>query len=475
VSPKRVRWMTTARIPVDAVLINVGFFLAYWVRYELQWFLPVYQAFWVPYSVYLPNALALTVILLLVHWAEGVYDSRQPRAWLVEVFVISRAVVTSVAALYVLSLTRRPVLYSRLIFGYAGLAIVVLLAAARALEGFLEGQLRKRGYGEQRVLVVGAGEIGRTIMRNIVAQPGLGYRVIGFVDDRPDRGNTDIGRFRGLGSTSGIPDLVKSHQVDVVIVALPWLYHRKILGIVAQCERAKVAVKIVPDLFQMSLSYVDIGDLNGIPLIGMKSISIKGWNLAVKRAVDVVGATLGLILLSPLMLLTAALVKLGSPGPVVFKQTRVGYGGRTFTVFKFRSMHEGAESEKEALANLNQARGALFKIRQDPRRTKIGKLLRRTSLDELPQLYNVLRGEMSLIGPRPALPSEVEQYQEWHNKRLKARPGITGLWQVSGRSELSFDEMVLLDIYYIENWSLALDLRIALKTIPALILGTGAY
>ena len=151
-SPKRVRWMTTARILVDAILINVGFFLAYWVRYELQWFLPVYQAFWVPYSVYFSNALALTVILLLVHWAEGVYDSKQPRAWLIDVFVISRAVVTSVAALYVLSLTRRPVLYSRLIFGYAGLAIVVLLAAARALESFLEGQLRKLGYGEQRVL-----------------------------------------------------------------------------------------------------------------------------------------------------------------------------------------------------------------------------------------------------------------------------------------------------------------------------------
>lgn len=243
----------------------------------------------------------------------------------------------------------------------------------------------------------------------------------------------------------------------------------------AQCERAQVSVRTVPDLFQMSLSHVDIDDLGGIPLIGIKSVSISGWNLALKRAMDVVFASLCLILLSPLMLVIAALIKLDSPGPAVFKQTRIGRGGRPFTVFKFRSMHEGAELEKESLTDLNEAVGPFFKIKDDPRLTKLGQLLRRSSLDELPQLYNVLRGEMSLIGPRPALPSEVERYQEWHKKRLQTWPGITGLWQVSGRSKLTFDEMALLDIYYVENWSLLLDLQIALKTIPAWVLGTGAY
>lgn len=243
----------------------------------------------------------------------------------------------------------------------------------------------------------------------------------------------------------------------------------------AQCERAQVSVRIVPDLFQMSLSNVDIDDLNGVPLIGVKPVSISGWNLALKRAMDVVVASLGLILLSPLLLIIAAVIRLDSPGPAVFEQTRIGRAGRPFTLFKFRSMHQGAESEKELLSDLNEAAGPIFKIKDDPRRTKLGQLLRRTSLDEFPQLYNVLRGEMSLIGPRPALPSEVERYQEWHKKRLQTWPGITGLWQVSGRSDLTFDEMVLLDIYYVENWSLLLDLRIALKTIPALLLGTGAY
>lgn len=472
---KRLHWPTIAKVLVDTVLINASFFLAYVIRYELQWFRPVDEANWVPYSVYVPTSLALTAILLFTYWAEGLYGAKRRRSWLSEVYVIARGAVTSVAALYVLSLLQRAVLYSRLIFGYAGLAVVVLLAMARAVEAAIRNYLRKRGYGIQRLLIVGAGEIGRTIMRNIVAQPELGYQVVGFVDDKPERGNKDIGRFKGLGGTDNIPQVIKDYKVDSVVITLPWLYHRKILSIMAQCERAQVGVKIVPDLFQMSLSQVDIDDLNGIPLIGIKTGTIRGWNLAFKRAMDVIIASLTLVLLSPLMLLIAILIKLDSPGPVVFKQTRVGRGGRPFTVYKFRTMHEGADLEREALKDLNEARGPLFKIRDDPRRTRLGRFLRRTSLDELLQMYNVLKGEMSLIGPRPPLPVEVEQYQAWHKKRLETWPGITGLWQVSGRSELTFDEMALLDIYYIENWSPWLDLKIFLKTIPTLILGTGAY
>lgn len=472
---KRVEWVIIAKVIVDAVLVNVAFFVAYLVRYQLQWFRPVDEVFWVPYSVYFPYSLTLTLVLLFIYWEEGLYSSKRKHSWLNEVYIILRGAITGVAALYVLSLVYRPVLYSRLIPAYVGAAVLVLLAMARAVEKLIEGLLRKRGYGVQRALIVGAGEIGRMIMRNIVAQPELGYEVVGFVDDKPERGNKDIGRFRGLGSTDYIPEIIKSHGVDVVIITLPWLYHRKILSIMTLCERVKVGVKIVPDLFQMSLSQVDIDDLNGIPLIGTKSVSIKGRNLALKRAIDVTIASLGLILLSPLMLLTALLIKLDSPGSAIFKQTRIGRGGRPFTVYKFRSMREGAESEQESLISWNEASGPLFKIKDDPRRTALGKFLRRTSLDELPQLYNVLRGEMSLIGPRPPLPSEVEQYQDWHKKRLETWPGMTGLWQVSGRSELTFEEMVLLDIYYIENWSLLLDLSIALKTIPTLILGTGAY
>jgi len=191
--------------------------------------------------------------------------------------------------------------------------------------------------------------------------------------------------------------------------------------------------------------------------------------------VDIVGACVGLLLGVPLMALIALAIRLDSPGPVIFSQTRVGAGGKLFEIYKFRSMREGAEEELEQLRELNEADGPIFKIRDDPRLTRMGRFLRCTSLDELPQLWNLLRGEISLVGPRPPTPGEVEGYQEWHKKRLEGRPGITGLWQVSGRSLLSFDEMVLLDIYYIENWSLWLDFKILMRTIPKVLSGEGAY
>jgi exopolysaccharide biosynthesis polyprenyl glycosylphosphotransferase len=475
VSLRKLRWPILVRVVVDAFLINIAFFLAYLIRYRLQWFRPLDESFYVPYAVYFSASLALTLMLLVIYWAEGSYDDRHHYSLFNQAYMIFRGTVTSVAALYVISLFYRQVLYSRLIFAYAGILIFVMLTVARAVENHVIARLRQRGYGVQQVLIVGAGETGRTIMRNIVAQPDLGYQVVGFLDDKPERGGKDFGRFKGLGGTDQIPQVIGRYHVDTVIVTLPWLYHRKILGIMAQCERAKVAVKIVPDLFQMSLSDVDIDDLNGVPLIGIKSVSISGGNLAVKRLMDIVVAVLGLVILSPVMLVVAVLVKLDSQGPVIFRQTRIGRGGRPFTVFKFRSMRAGAEEEKPTLTDLNEASGPLFKIKEDPRITRLGGFLRRASLDELPQLYNVLRGEMSVVGPRPHLPEEVQQYQEWHRKRLRTWPGLTGLWQVSGRSDLTFDEMMLLDIYYVENWSLLMDLRIALKTIPVAILGTGAY
>ncbi len=472
---KKANWAIIGRLLADAILINVGFFLAYWVRYQLQWFRPVDESFQVPYRAYIPYSLALSGILLLIYWAEGLYSSKRKRTYFYEVYTIIRGAITGVAALYVLSLVTRVVLLSRLIPAYAGIAIVLLLAIARAVDKLIQSQMRRRGYGVQRALIVGAGETGRMIMRNTAAQPELGYHVVGFVDDKPERGSTNLGRFKGLGSTDQIEEIIKEQAVDVVIIALPWLYHRKVSSILNQCERLKVPVRIVPDLFQLSLSQVDIDDLNGIPLIGTKSISIKGWNLALKRAIDLVVSSMALLLLSPLMLVVAVLIKLDSPGPAIFKQPRMGRGGSIFTVYKFRTMHEGAEQEMETLRHMNEAQGTLFKIKEDPRRTRLGKFLRRSSLDELPQLYNVLRGDMSMIGPRPQLVGEVEQYEEWHRKRLQTWPGMTGLWQVSGRSDLSFDDMVMLDIYYVENWSLLLDFRIALRTIPAWFLGTGAY
>jgi exopolysaccharide biosynthesis polyprenyl glycosylphosphotransferase len=459
----------------DVVLVNLAFAAAYWVRYDLQWFRAVDPANYAPFRVYIPFALVLTVLLVIAYKLGRVYDQPRSASWLDEVYALVGGTTTGILIIMAITFWFQPLVYSRLMFIWAGGIIVSLLSLSRLIKRWVWQSRMRRGMGVDRVLIVGAGEVGRRLMRSIVAQPELGYQVIGFVDDDSEKNRTDIGRFKALGGVDNLPRVVQEEAIDEVIVTLPWMYHRKILGIMRQCEREQIRARIVPDLFQLALSRVDIEDLGGIPIIGVKEVSITGWNLAFKRASDIVVSLVGLILLSPLLLLISMAIKLDSTGPVLFKQVRVGKGRRRFVCYKFRSMRQGAEEERPQLADRDEAVGPTFKIRNDPRCTRVGRFLRRTSLDELPQFYNVLRGEMSLVGPRPAIPFELEQYQEWHRKRLEVSPGITGLWQVSGRSQLTFDEMCLLDIYYLENWSPLLDLKIAIKTIPTVVGGRGAY
>ncbi len=469
------RAMALALPALDAVLINIAFALAYWMRYDLQWFAAVDPAFRVPYRAFVPVSMVLTGLLLIIYKIGRVYDQPRGASWFDEFYHILTGTATGIILVVFTFVIFFQPLYSRLIFFYAAILIVILLGASRSAKRILLQQLRRRGLGVDRVLIVGAGEVGRTVMRNIVAQPGLGYQIIGFVDDDPEKGGTDIGRFRAMGETANLPRLVQDWAVDEVILTLPWMYHRKIVSIMAQCERHKVRVRIVPDMFQMSLSRLHTVDLGGVPLIGVQEIEISSGKLLLKRVMDVAIALLGLVFLFPLLLLIALTIRLDSKGPVIFRQVRVGKGERLFSMFKFRSMRENAEEEQEKLMDQNEASGPLFKIRNDPRVTRVGRFLRRTSLDELPQFLNVLLGQMSLVGPRPAPLSEVQQYQPWHKRRLEVSPGLTGLWQVSGRSELTFDEMVLLDLYYIENWSPGLDVQIILRTVPQFFFGKGAY
>lgn len=459
---------------LDAILINVAFFAAYYMRYVLEWGRPVDPAFQVPYRQYLVVALVYTFLALLTFAVEGLYHRRRTASLLEELYAIFNGTTTAVVLMIAVFFFYRPQFYSRLIFVYAALLTMALLGAARIVERIVLYQLRKRGIGVARLLIVGGGETGRTLMRHVMAHPELGYEIVGFVDDDPQR-LQHIGRFKPLGTTDELPRLVEELQVDEVIITLPWQYHRKIMRILAQCERQNVRSRIVPDMFQLSLSHVDFDDIKGIPIIGIKEPALHGWRFTVKRLMDVVLASVLLVFTAPLMALIALLIKLDSPGPVLFKQTRVGRFGKPFTMYKFRTMYVNAEEMLEKLKQYNEADGPLFKMRNDPRRTRVGRWLRKFSLDELPQLWNVLKGDMSLVGPRPGLPSEVEQYEPWHRKRLEVPPGLTGLWQTSGRSDVSFDEMCLLDIYYAEHWSPLLDAIICLKTIPAVLTGRGAY
>jgi exopolysaccharide biosynthesis polyprenyl glycosylphosphotransferase len=467
---RRATWLLLLS---DLVLINIALVAAYVMRYELRWFREV--GFEASFSDYALFAVILSLLLPTIFKLDGVYNSRRGQSWFDQVYAIVNGTAKGTIVLLALTFAFSPLVYSRLLFLEAAVLIVLLTGLSRLVKGFIEARLRRRGIGVDRVLIVGGGEVGRAVIRTVVARPELGYEIVGLVDDNPDKGHSHIGRVKGLGGLDRLANVLDCESVDQVIVTLPWMYHRKISGIVQECERRQITARIVPDLFQMSLSQVDVDDLGGIPLIGVREFAISRWQRALKRAMDVVLAPLIAILLAPLMGVIALAIRVDSPGSIVFRHLRVGKAGRQFWCYKFRSMYEGAENERKQLEALNERDGPVFKIRDDPRRTRVGRWLRRTSLDELPQLYNVVRGEMSLVGPRPPLPSEVAQYEGWQIRRLEVAPGMTGLWQVSGRSKLSFDEQCLLDIYYIENWSPIIDAKILLRTVPKVFTGDGAY
>lgn len=464
------------QLGADVALINLAIWLAWYIRYELEIAPGIGEGFFYhSYSAYFPLALVLTVLTIAVFRFEGLYRPVRGRSFWDEFYTLLNGTTTAILLIMAITFFWRPLVFSRAMYVYAAILIVTLLTIERLILRIVRAHLRKRGIGVDRVLIVGAGEVGRALMRNFMAQPELEYHVVGFVDDDPEKNQTDIGRFKALGDTTQLPRLLKELQVDEVIVALPWTVRDKIIAIMNLCQRYNVSAKIVPDLFQLSLSRIALDAVGGIPLIALREPRLGMVDDVVKRLMDLFFGFLLFLVFAIPMLIIAILIKLDSPGPILFKQKRIGRYGQEFIAYKFRSMREGAEYEQDALSDLNEARGPLFKIRDDPRRTRVGRWIRRMSLDELPQLWNVLRGEMSLVGPRPPMPNEVEQYREWHKRRLDVRPGITGLSQVSGRSDLTFDETAMLDIYYIENWSPWMDLAILFKTIPTVLLARGAY
>ena len=459
----------------DSVLINVAFLLAYTLRYDVQLLRPVEPIFDNPPTVYIPFAVLLTGLLLITFKIDGVYQSRRLGMWLEQMYAIVRGTTLGILLMVGIAFFYQPAFYSRLIFVYDSVLIVVLMGVGRLVWGFILAQLRRRGIGVVRVLIVGADEVGRTVIRTVMAQPELGYRVVGLISDQLDTNMLNIGPIPVLGGLEKMPQAINDQHIDEVVIALPWTDQQRVLEVFQTCNRLGVRARTVPDIFQLSLNRVDVEDLGGVPLLGLKSASFRGTNLLVKRLIDlIVGGLISLIVL-PFMLMLAISIRINSSGSIIFKQMRVGMRGKEFTIYKFRTMYAGAEEEQERLLVYNEFTGPLFKMKDDPRITRVGRFLRKTSLDELPQLFNVLKGDMSLVGPRPHIASEVAQYQDWQKQVLEAPPGMTGLSQVSGRSQLSFDEQCLLDIYFIENWSPALDIKILLRTIPKVVLGEGAY
>ncbi len=467
----------------DQALIFLSFVLAYWMRYIADWpdalkpiitEVPTYH--YVEFYAFLPVTLLLMLVLLVLFEMKRLYRLPRGSGVLDYAGIIVSSTLTGVALLIVLVFLYRPFYYSRLIFAFAGLNVIVLLTLWRLLLLGIRHWCWSQGIGQERVLVVGGNGLSYQVMNGLAAQPHLGYRLVGYLSDQPACNTArESTIYRYLGQIDSLKTMVRTHGIHQVILALPFWEHGKLPQLVQACRTLSVDYRVVPDLYELSFDRVDVQQISGVPLLGLKEVSLKGWNLALKRMLDVGMVVLSMPVTLPLTLLLALLIRLDSPGPALFRQIRIGKDGLPFVCYKFRTMVRDADKQKEALSRLNEADGPLFKIRHDPRVTRIGRFLRRSSLDELPQLWNVLRGEMSLVGPRPGLPEEVRQYEPWHYRRLEVTPGLTGLWQVLGRSTTTFDEMVRLDIYYAENWSVGTDLRILLMTIPAVIWGKGAY
>ncbi len=469
-----VHWITIA---VDLLLINLGFMLAYVARYVWQLFLEVTA--YAPYRAYLGQQLVLTVLLALTFQTTGVWRRRSD-SWLEEVARAGTATAAGITLMMAVTFFFQPTPFSRLLIFWALVFIVLFIGAARLMRRLLLNALYRRGIGTERALVVGVGEAGRSLIRTLLARPDLGFAVAGYLDDGGGENNIGLGRIPRLGHYDDLGrHLAALAPVHTVFIALPGEMHKQMLGLLQLSQQYGARVQVVPDLLQLSLNRVEFSNMAGVPVLGVRDMSVVGHNRRfdqlLKRVLDLVIVVLLGIPALILMAIVAIAIRLDSGGPVLYASPRVGRDGRPFAMYKFRSMVVGADEQKEALRELNEADGPLFKIRDDPRLTPVGRVIRRLSLDELPQVYNVLRGQMSLVGPRPPLPEEVAAYKPWHRQRLAVVGGLTGLWQVSGRSDLTFDELCLLDIYYIENWSLALDVRILLQTVPHLLSRRGAY
>ncbi len=462
---------------VDFALILAAFALAYTARYRLSTFRPVLEINQADFGPYIPFALIYAAILWLIYQGNGLYRAARGRALMEEVYLISSGVASGIVVLLALFFIFQPLVFSRLMLLYVAVITVTLLLLARIARRVVEARLRRRGIGVERVLVVGAGDAGQAILRVMMARRNLGYQPIGYMDETDgDDKRADLGRVKWLGSPENLRSTIRRYHVDLVVIALPWSSHSLIQSLTRTARRAGADVRLVPDVFQLNMRQVQVENLDGIPLLGVNSEqSFKGTSRLFKRAIDI-----GLIVLaSPLLLavfaLTALAIRLEGPGPVLYTARRVGEDGREFDMLKFRSMIPDADKYQQQLVEQLGEDPRHPKIRNDPRVTRVGRLIRATSVDELPQLINVLLGQMSLVGPRPPTPDEVALYEPWHLQRLAGIPGMTGLWQVSGRSHVPFDEMCLLDIYYLENWSVWLDLRILFMTLPHVLLRQGAY
>jgi Undecaprenyl-phosphate glucose phosphotransferase len=457
------RFYTSIKVVTDVVVLAVAFGLAYLTRFHGP-FVP--EQIPDPVDSFVSLVMALVIFPVTFHQAR-LYATNRARTNIGEVFELFKATITATLILVALTYFTRE-RYSRLTLGIFLVYAFVMVSATRLVFRQILSAVRKRGRNLKTILVIGAGELGQRTIETVESHLELGFRVVGVLTRHPFKVGTTLAGAPVVGLIDQVDHILDKAPVDMVMIALPIEDQPLVKNLMEQLALRTVDVKVVPDLYQYITLCGGLEEFGGLPIISLQAGPLHGWNLVAKRFFDVIFASLALLIASPVMLVTALLVKLTSRGPILYRQERMGMDGELFQILKFRTMRSDAEVE-----------GAVMASKDDPRRTPIGTFLRQSSIDELPQLFNVLRGDMSLVGPRPERPVFIEEFKKQipkYHLRHKVKAGITGWAQINGlRGQTSIQKRIEYDLYYIENWSLLLDLKILVRTALGGFLSRNAY
>ena len=464
---------------VDLALTSSAFFAAFFIRDLIfpKLFPQQFPTGLFPLIDYLKIYPVVLVIWSVLLFSYHSYHSHRTIPLTKEALTIFRVVIAGNVILATIAYLMPLRQLSRSWFILFGVLSAIFLVAEKIFVRVMARYVRSKGLNYRTILIVGTGRRATDIARMVENHKYWGYKMLGFVSDGHRLAN-GWARYRIFGTVPDLKRILENGQTSEPIDEIVFAVTRKKLDEMKQiflmCEELGIRTRVAMNFFPNRVARLEVEELEGVPFLTFTTTPSDESQLAMKRLLDVSVSVLLLVLALPIIVIAALAIKLTSPGSVLFKQERIGLNGRIFTLYKFRTMIEDAHQRRDEVNHLNEMTGPVFKLKADPRVTPVGRMLRKFSLDELPQFWNVLKGDMSLVGPRPPIPEEVASYHRWHRRRLSMKPGLTCLWQVSGRNDIDFDRWMRMDLQYIDNWSPSLDLKILLRTIPAVLSGKGA-